>query len=78
MHAPPARTPSELHTRPSRLQRCRELGGGGRELLTASAPEAVRHVSADLAAAMLEAVNAALAQFGGAFCSLHFCGDDDS
>ncbi|KAI7844631.1 hypothetical protein COHA_001721 [Chlorella ohadii] len=46
--------------------RCRELGGSGRELLTASAPEAVRHVSADLAAAMLEAVNAALAQFGAA------------
>lgn len=51
---------------PPALQRCRELGGSGRELLTASAPEAVRHVSADQAGAMLEAVNSALAQFGGA------------
>ncbi len=74
---PAAKPPSQPH-RTQNPQRCRELGGSGRELLTASAPEAVRHVSADLAAAMLEAVNAALAQFGGAFCSLHFCGDDDS
>ncbi|PRW59500.1 CDK5RAP3 isoform A [Chlorella sorokiniana] len=47
------------------MQCCRELGGNGSKLLATSAPEAVRHVSADLAAAMLEAVNAALSQFGG-------------
>lgn len=48
-----------------RLQRVRELGGKSGELLVSSAPEAVQAVSADVAGAMLAAVNAALAAFGG-------------
>lgn len=47
------------------MQRCRELSGNSNELLVSSASEAVRHVSADMAGAMLAGVNAAIAQFSG-------------
>ncbi|KAL4459017.1 hypothetical protein ABPG75_013882 [Micractinium tetrahymenae] len=47
------------------MQRCHELGGKSNELLVSSASEAVRHVSADVAAAMLQGVEAAVALLSG-------------
>lgn len=69
------RKPCTARCLPSLLQRCRELGGKNSELLVSSASEAVRHVSADMAAAMLEGVSAAVAAFSGELAGLpSFCG----